>query len=66
MAELERDQAIQHAYYTDTAGIYDSLHVHEGDEHYRALAFMSALISLHGLESVVAVHSRTWPSATLG
>jgi SAM-dependent methyltransferase len=64
MAELERDQAIQHAYYTDTAGIYDSLHVHEGDEHYRALAFMSALISLHGLESVVDVGTGTGRALT--
>jgi SAM-dependent methyltransferase len=52
-------EAIQADYYTRTADEYDAWHVNPGDEHYRALAHISALVDLHGLRSLVDVGTGT-------
>jgi len=49
----------QRDYYRRTAGEYEAMHLAEGDEHYVALAFLSALITHHGFKSVLDVGSGT-------
>jgi ubiquinone/menaquinone biosynthesis C-methylase UbiE len=49
----------QAEYYARTAERYDDWHVHEEDEHSRALHIMSAFIRLNGLSSVLDVGSGT-------
>jgi ubiquinone/menaquinone biosynthesis C-methylase UbiE len=56
---VTRDVQIQSDYYTRTAARYESMHVNAGDEHYRALEYMSALLALHGVESVLDVGTGT-------
>lgn len=46
---------LQHDYYTRTAATYDDLHVHEGDEHTRALRFISGFIQQLAITSVLDV-----------
>lgn len=49
----------QREYYRRTAGDYEAMHLAEGDEHYVALAFLSAMITHHGFKSVLDVGSGT-------
>lgn len=46
-------------YYELTGADYDALHVHQGDEHYLALAYLSTIIDLVGATSVLDVGSGT-------
>jgi SAM-dependent methyltransferase len=46
-------------YYCKTGANYDALHVHEGDEHYLALAYLSTVIDLVGATSVLDVGAGT-------
>lgn len=50
---------IQRDFYTATADSYDRWHVHDDDEHYVALDFMSALIDGYGYRSVLDVGAGT-------
>lgn len=50
---------IQRDHYAETASSYDEQFVHEGDEHFVALGFISALISGEGFASVLDVGSGT-------
>ena len=49
----------QRDYYAQTAHLYDNLHVQEGDEHYFALFWMSSLIRMYGIASILDVGSGT-------
>lgn len=55
MSEVEA----QRAYYARTAGDYDAMHVDEGDEHYRALDWLSNLIAQNGFTSLLDIGSGT-------
>ena len=55
----ENPEQIQRDFYTATAGSYDSMHVAEGDEHYRALELISALVEGYGYRSVLDVGTGT-------
>jgi len=50
---------IQHDYYTATSGRYDEMHSEPGDEHYTALAYISALVEGFGWRSVLDVGAGT-------
>lgn len=50
---------IQRRYYTETASEYETLHVAEGDEHFRALELMSAHLTSHACRSVLDVGTGT-------
>jgi ubiquinone/menaquinone biosynthesis C-methylase UbiE len=52
-------EQIQRDFYTATAESYDSMHVAEGDEHYRALELISALAGGYGYRSVLDVGTGT-------
>jgi ubiquinone/menaquinone biosynthesis C-methylase UbiE len=52
-------EQIQHDFYTATSDRYDEMHVASGDEHDTALAFISALISGFGYDSVLDVGAGT-------
>ncbi|SRR6266404_892654 len=45
----------QKAYYEQTAGRYDDMHVIAGDEHYVALKYVSGLIQQQGISSILDV-----------
>jgi len=50
----------QRRYYADTAGRYDEMHLHGGeDEHYFALSFLSGMIPHFGIRSVLDVGAGT-------
>jgi ubiquinone/menaquinone biosynthesis C-methylase UbiE len=55
MSEVEA----QRAYYARTAGQYDAMHVEEGDEHFRALDWLSSLIAQNRFESLLDIGSGT-------
>jgi len=50
---------LQRSYYAETAGVYEDLHVHQGDEHFIALAWMAAMIDHYQFRSVLDVGSGT-------
>ncbi|WP_424099164.1 class I SAM-dependent methyltransferase [Moorena producens] len=50
---------IQRRYYAETANKYDSLHVHEKDNHYFALCVMMGAIEFLDIESMLEVGSGT-------
>src|SRR3954463_15658049 len=50
---------IQRDHYAETASSYDEHFVHEGDEHFVALGFISALIAGNGYGSVLDVGAGT-------
>jgi ubiquinone/menaquinone biosynthesis C-methylase UbiE len=52
-------EQIQRDFYASTAGRYDEMHVEDGDEHYRALNLISALIAGFGYRSVLDVGTGT-------
>ena len=52
-------EQIQRDFYTSTAERYDAMHVEEGDEHYRALELISALIDGFRYRSVLDVGTGT-------
>jgi len=52
-------EQIQHDFYTATAALYDGEMVREGDEHFVALAFISALIEGLGYSSVLDIGTGT-------
>jgi ubiquinone/menaquinone biosynthesis C-methylase UbiE len=60
-AEVARQNAIQiqRSYYADTANRYDSMHVHQDDEHSFALRFMISFMQQLGIESVLDIGSGT-------
>jgi SAM-dependent methyltransferase len=49
----------QRRYYAETAADYDAMHIDEGDEHFFALAWLSALIGHHGFTSLIDIGSGT-------
>ena len=51
--------SIQRAYYAATAQQYDKLHIEADDQHNFALAFMSSIISLYNIASVLDVGAGT-------
>jgi ubiquinone/menaquinone biosynthesis C-methylase UbiE len=51
--------SVQRNYYAQTAHLYDDMHVQEGDEHYFALCWMSSLIEMLGISSILDVGSGT-------
>lgn len=53
------DVETQRAYYERTAADYDAMHVEEGDEHYRALDWLSTLIGHHKIESLLDIGAGT-------
>jgi SAM-dependent methyltransferase len=55
----DRIAAKQRAYYEETAADYRSMHVNEGDEHYRALSYIAALAATWGISSFLDVGSGT-------
>jgi len=59
MKKQECEIEIQRNYYAQTAGLYEGLHVHEQDEHYIALAWLSAMIDHYNFRSVLDVGSGT-------
>jgi ubiquinone/menaquinone biosynthesis C-methylase UbiE len=54
-----RPEQIQHDFYTATAHKYDDEYVHDGDEHFVAFDFISALIDGYGFRNVLDVGSGT-------
>ena len=52
-------ERLQHDFYTATAAHYDQQMVHEGDEHFVGLEFISALIEGFGYRSVLDVGTGT-------
>jgi ubiquinone/menaquinone biosynthesis C-methylase UbiE len=54
-AATQSEIKIQRAYYADTAARYDSMHVHQDDEHSFALRFMISMIEPLGIESILDV-----------
>jgi ubiquinone/menaquinone biosynthesis C-methylase UbiE len=52
-------EQIQHDFYTATSERYDEMHVDQGDEHYTALSFISALVEGFGYSSVLDVGAGT-------
>lgn len=52
-------EQIQHDFYSATSEQYDGMHVAPGDEHYRALEFISALVNGLELKSVLDVGAGT-------
>jgi ubiquinone/menaquinone biosynthesis C-methylase UbiE len=56
---MENAAQIQRDYYHQTASKYDKMHLHEDDEHYFALHFMSSMIELHGIRSILDVGAGT-------
>ena len=55
MSEVEA----QRASYARTASQYDAMHVEEGDEHYRALDWLSNLITQNDIKSLLDIGSGT-------
>lgn len=55
MSEVEA----QRAYYARTAAQYDAMHMDEGDEHYRALDWLSNLIAQNRFDSLLDIGSGT-------
>jgi SAM-dependent methyltransferase len=51
--------ARQRAYYENTAAEYRSMHVTEGDEHYRALSYIASMAATWGISSFLDVGSGT-------
>lgn len=54
-AARQNEIQIQRAYYADTAHRYDSMHVHQDDEHSFALRFMISIIEQFGIKSILDV-----------
>jgi ubiquinone/menaquinone biosynthesis C-methylase UbiE len=52
---MDSAEALQLRYYEATAPQYDEMHVREGDEHFRALAYVTRFIEAFDLRSVVDV-----------
>ena len=59
LARRHTPEELQHAFYTETAERYDTMHVQEHDEHYLALDHISTLITGLGLRSVLDVGTGT-------
>ena len=56
---METAFQIQRNYYSETADRYDQMHLHEDDEHYFALQFMSSMIMVLGVRSILDVGAGT-------
>lgn len=56
---MRTEVQLQRDYYTRTAALYESLHVHGDGEHDLACAFISALSRYHGITSILDVGSGT-------
>ena len=52
---MKKPKEIQRQYYTDTAPLYNTMHISADDEHYVALKYISSLVSLLGISSVLDV-----------
>jgi ubiquinone/menaquinone biosynthesis C-methylase UbiE len=59
IAQRHSPEDLQHAFYTQTAELYDTMHVQARDEHYLALDHISTLITGLGLVSVLDVGTGT-------
>lgn len=59
MTGITNEIELQRDYYARTAGVYESLHVQQDDEHFFALAWLASLIEHYGYRSVLDVGSGT-------
>lgn len=59
MKNQEREVEIQRQYYSNTAAIYDELHVKEKDNHYMALCVMLGLIDFLDIKSILEIGAGT-------
>lgn len=59
MSKVNNAIRIQREYYTATAGRYDDMHAHEGDDDYRSVRFVGALIHMIQPKSVLDVGAGT-------
>jgi ubiquinone/menaquinone biosynthesis C-methylase UbiE len=59
MNEKHPETLIQKNYYSHTAHLYDDMHVQYGDEHYFALCWMSSLINMYSIKSILDIGSGT-------
>lgn len=57
--KISPEVAIQQRYYAETAQKYESMHVHEGDEHYFALCVMLGAVDFLGVKSILEIGSGT-------
>jgi ubiquinone/menaquinone biosynthesis C-methylase UbiE len=56
--KIDKHQKLQD-YYSETADLYDSLHLDSNHEHQLALHYLSALIKYHGIKSILDVGAGT-------
>ena len=56
---MDSQISIQRNYYAQTASMYDQMHVQQGDEHFFALCWLSSLINMYSIKSVLDVGSGT-------
>lgn len=59
MSVSAADIDAQRRYYAETAAMYDRMHIEDGDEHFFALSWLSALIGHHGFSSLLDIGSGT-------
>lgn len=59
MRDFTNEVEIQRQYYATTASQYDSMHLSENDEHYFALAFLTAILDYLKIKSVLDVGAGT-------
>jgi ubiquinone/menaquinone biosynthesis C-methylase UbiE len=59
VADVTSEVEAQRRYYAETAADYDAMHIDEGDEHFFALAWLSALIGHHKYQSLLDIGSGT-------
>jgi ubiquinone/menaquinone biosynthesis C-methylase UbiE len=52
---MEQQVALQRRYYAETADRYDEIHLADADEHGVALGWLTSLIRLYGIESLLDV-----------
>jgi ubiquinone/menaquinone biosynthesis C-methylase UbiE len=59
VSNVESEVEAQRRYYAETAADYDTMHIDEGDEHFFALSWLSALIGHLGYQSLLDIGSGT-------
>lgn len=59
MLESMNETELQRAYYSKTASAYNESHLHEGDEHFFALWWLSSIIEFTAARSVLDIGSGT-------
>lgn len=64
MSSPKSEVEIQRQYYAKTSAQYDSMHLNEDDEHYFALAFLTAILDYLKIKSVLDVGAGTGRTIT--